>query len=32
VTVEDAPLGIADIEMPATPQRLWAAIQKAKRR
>jgi len=31
VTVEDAPLGIADIEKPAIPLRLWAAIQKAKR-
>jgi carbon-monoxide dehydrogenase large subunit len=27
-----APLGITALDMPATPQRLWAAIQNAKRR
>ncbi len=27
-----APLGIASLDMPATPQRLWAAIRKAKQR
>ena len=27
-----SPLGIAQLDPPATPQRLWAAIQKAKRR
>jgi carbon-monoxide dehydrogenase large subunit len=26
-----APLGIKELDMPATPQRLWAAIQRAKR-
>jgi hypothetical protein len=26
-----SPLGIASLDMPATPQRLWAAIRQAKR-
>jgi hypothetical protein len=27
-----SPLGITQLDLPASPQRLWAAIQKAKRK